>query len=49
MGSSMTVTVTELSDKVVVICSDRYVPKDDVQRIIEAFKKTGFELIWLNL
>jgi predicted CoA-binding protein len=49
MGSSMTSSITELSDKVVVITTDRYLPIEHVKSIVDEFKKKGFELIWLQL
>jgi hypothetical protein len=45
----MSAQITELSDKVVVITTDRYIAMDHVKSIIEEFKKKGFELIWLQL
>jgi predicted CoA-binding protein len=45
----MSAQITELSDKVVVITTDRYVAIDHVKAIVEEFKKKGFELIWLQL
>lgn len=45
----MTSSITELSDKVVVITTDRYLPIEDVKSIVDEFKKKGFELIWLQL
>jgi predicted CoA-binding protein len=49
MGASMTSSITELSDKVVVITTDRYLPIEHVKSIVDEFKKKGFELIWLQL
>jgi biopolymer transport protein ExbD len=45
----MSLQVTELSDKVVVIQSDRYLEFEEIQLIIKEFRKNGFDVIWLSL
>jgi hypothetical protein len=45
----MSAQITELSDKVVVITTDRHIPMDHIKSIMEEFKKKGFEVIWLQL
>jgi peptidoglycan/xylan/chitin deacetylase (PgdA/CDA1 family) len=44
----MSAQITELSDKVVVIQSDRYFEPENIERLMATFKKYGFKVIWLN-
>lgn len=45
----MSVQITELSDKVVVIQSDKYLEPVNIERLMATFKKYGFQVIWLSL
>jgi hypothetical protein len=45
----MSAQITELSGKVVVVQTDRYLEPEQIKVIIGVFKKQGFKVIWLSL